>query len=278
MAQTVVNEGQSSIVRFLKPFSGFEQIYQGKPSSQPVAFPGGLDLYAQKKAVGYDPDLSAGMTVPLGALVRIWIPLTISGGTVLSLYQYQIIWRLRTVADFVTGQSTGQVSSVQAYSGYHLGIDPFGQPDATDANNKLKRYFLPGAMQTAAFPQAQPSGPLAGQPGVVQLQGQVLQPIATSSWKPPLTPAGRDAAWQQGVYPDANPLAFGPAFVMYEFEAMGDEMAILASRSDATEDTTWDFTTSEGDGDKPFSTTYGNNAGASAVNPYSAILVMVGTK
>ncbi len=278
MAESVVSEGQWSIVQYLKPVPGFERVYQGKPALTPIAFPGELDLYAQKKIPGYDPDLLSGFPVPLGSRVRIWIPLTISGGDVSPAYQYQIIWRMRTITDFITGQGTGQVDALQSYPAYHIGVGPFGQPETIDSSHKLNRYFLPGGMQTALFPQPQPTAPNAGTPGVLQIQGQVLQPVATAGWIPPLTPAGREAAWQQGVYPDTNTLATGPTFVNYEFDALGDELSILATRIGATEDTLWDFTTTEDSGDKAFSTTYGNNAGTSASSPFTAILIMVGTR
>lgn len=277
MAQTVVSEGQWSIVQYLKPFPGFERVYQGKPARTPIAFPGELDLYAKKKLPGYDPDLLAGFPVPMGARVRLWIPLTISGGATAPNYQYQIVWRLRTINDFLKGQGSGQVDATQEYPNYHIGTGPLGQPETIDSSTKLQRYFLPGGMQTSAFLQPQPTAPNAGQAGVVQLQGQVLQPIASAAWVPPLTPAGRDGAWQQGVYPDLNALATSPTFVMYELDAQGDQLAIFATRIGADEDTAWDFTVNE-DGDKSFSTTYGNNDGSSTASPYTAIMIMVGTK
>ncbi len=277
MAQTVVFEGQWSIARFLKPFKGFEQVYQGESGSRPIAFPGTLDLYAQKKLPGYDPFLLAGVTVPLGAQVRIWIPLTISGGEAFPRYNYQIVWRLRTVNDFITGQGTGQVSAVQTYSAYHLGVGPLGQPESIGSAS-AERYFLPGALETAIFPQAQPADLLAGSPGVLQLQGQVLQPVATPTWLPPLTATGKEAAWQQGVYPSSNALATSPTFLMYELEAQGDELSIFATRASADTESAWDFTKNTDDGDLSFSTTYGNDNGAAAVSPYTAILLMVGTK
>ncbi len=269
-----MTEPQWSIAQFLKPFPGFEQVYQGQPGSKPIAFPGVLDSYAKKKLPGYDPNLLAGLTCPLGARVRLWIPLALSGAGLNSVYQYQVIWRMRTIVDFVTGQEMGQVSPAQAYSGYHIGIGPYGQPEVL-LDPATKRYFLPGSMETAVYPQAQPTSPNAGTPGVVQLQGQLLQPSTSALWTAPLTPSGVDASWQQGVYPINNSIVSAPSFVMYEFEAKGDEMSILATRIDGSDEVVWDFTSDEDDG--AFSSTYGNSSGQAAVSPYSAIMVMFGT-
>lgn len=270
MTEPVISEPSYSIVRYLKPFPNFEKVYQGKPSTVPIAFPGTLDLNAGKP--GYDPNLLAALSVPLGSRVLIWIPLTLSGENVSPVYQYQIVWRLQTVTSFIQGQSTGQVSNEQSYSSYHLGVGPYGQPESL-LDPATKRYFLPGAVRTMGFPQTEPSD---GAPAVTHLLGQVLQPLASPVWTQPYTPAGGLGTFQQGVYPEPGGNETGPSFMVYSFPAEGDELMILATRINPTDGQTWDFTSSE-PGDGSFSETYGDSNGASNASPFTAILVMTGT-
>jgi hypothetical protein len=280
-SEVVLPDAQWTMVRYLKPFPNFEQVYQGKSGVFPIAFPGILDVFAQRKVAGYDPNLIAGITVPLGSRVTIWIPQTINDGIevdldpqVNALYQYQILWRMRTPRDFRAGQGMGQTSAVQQYSSYHVPTSSFGQPQTVTVvrpdPNAL--YYLPGSMRTVAFEQSEP---VSGVPSVIHLRGEYLQPVSDPIWTPPFTPAGQQAVWQQGTYTNsAAPNTGGPAYLTFTTDVEGDEMTILASKIDPTPD--WDFTTTA-PGDQAFSNTYGNNRGANQSKPTSAILVTTGT-
>lgn len=287
MSLVVLPDAQWTMCRVLKPFPNFERVYQGKAGTLPIAFPGILDLYAERATQGYDPNLIAGLTVPLGSRVTIWIPQTITDGAdtesapvVNALYQYQIIWRMRTVRDFRVGQAQGQVSAVQTYSSYHLPTNALGQPQAQTVglSPANQRYFLPGATRTVAFEQAEPTG---GGPGVIHLRGEQLQPLADPIWTRPLTPSGANAVWEQGAYTNSSAAnTGGPAYFTFTTDAEGDELCILASKIDT--DPVWDFTTSTNGGlattgDIAFSNTYGNNNGKNQALPTSAILVTTGT-
>lgn len=278
MGQVVHVDQQWTMARELRPFDNFERVYQGQDGTIPIAFPGGLDSFAKSGAIGYDPDLLAGVTVPLGGRVTIWIPQTIAGFTVNALYQYQIQWRLRNVQDFRVGQAQGQGTPVQSYTGYHLNTSGFGQPEVAGAapNTPHSRYFLPGATRTRAFPQ---SDPTLGASGVTILTGDMLRPTIDPIWVQPLTPAGNPGVWQQGVYVgSSHPNNGGPSFLTYTCDAAGDEMAILAYKIPPGEGPplAWDFTVAD-PGDLAFSNTYGNGNGQTQRTPYTSILVTTGT-
>jgi hypothetical protein len=278
MSQVVLSDGQWTMFRYLRPFAGFERVYQGQPGNLPIAFPGELDLFAQKKVVGYDPNLIAGITVPLGARITIWIPQTLaqdgdSDPVVNALYQYQILWRNRTARDFRVGQAEGIGTNTQSYSSYHLPTSGTGQPEANSPNRDpaLQRFYLPGAIRTVAFEQTEPGN---GAPVATHLRGELLQPVADPIWVQPLTPQGNPAIWQQGAYRESSSTAAGgPSYLTFTTDAEGDEMCILASK--ISTEGTWDFTTAD-PGDGAFSNTFGTNNGANAQSQFG-ILVTSGT-
>ncbi len=266
------------MIRVLKPFPNFESRYQGVSGTFPIAFPGVLDNFSAAGTEGYDPNLIAGMTVPLGSQISIWIPQTIEDGIaeegppiVNALYQYQILWRMRSIKDYNVGQAKGQMTPTQDYSSYHLRNNALGQPQSQGQDPALKRYFLAGAIETIVLTQTEPSG---GVPVPSHLRGQYLQTVADPIWVPPLTPSGASAVWQQGAYTRSNTAACGgPSFLIYTTVARGDEMAILASKIDT--DNPWDFTATD-PGDVAFSNTYGNNNSQNFTLPTGGILVTTG--
>lgn len=278
MSQVVLSDPQWSMFRYLRPFAGFERIYQGKPGNTPIAFPGDLDLFAEKKIIGYDPNLIAGISVPLGARITIWIPQTLaqtgdSDPVVNALYQYQILWRNRTTRDYRVGQAEGIGTATQNYSNYHLPTSGFGQPEANSPNRDpaQQRYYLPGAIRTVAFEENEPTD---GTPGIIHLRGELLQPVADPIWVQPLTPTGQPATWQQGAYVDSSSTApGGPAYLTFTTDAAGDEMCILASKIDPSP--VWDFS-SASPADSAFSNTYGTNNGRNPPSQFG-ILVTIGT-
>ncbi len=274
----MAQDHQWSIARSLKPFPGFERVYQGQSGARPIAFPGTLDSFAERGVRGYDPNLLAGLTVPLGSKVTLWIPQTIEGYTVNALYQYQVIWRMRSVKDYIAGQVEAQGSALQNYSGYHLPTSALGQPEVVTSSPSPTndRYFLPGATNTQSTVEAEPSD---GSPNAITLRGQVLQPLMDPVWDQPFTPSGAQAVWQQGVYVGSSQANNGgPSWLTYTLDAIGDELCILAYKIPPQEGSIqpWDFTTSD-PGDLAFSNTYGDNNGQNLSSPYSGILVLTGT-
>jgi hypothetical protein len=278
MSEVVLPDSQWTMFRYLRPFPNFERVYQGQSGSTPIAFPGELDQYAARNAVGYDPNLIAGITVPLGSRVTIWIPQTLGPNfdehgvnlpVVNELYQYQLLWRSRTTKDFVTGQASSIGTPIQSYSSYHLPTSGFGQPQIS-GNPNTQRYYLPGAIRTVAFEQTEPVGTV---PGVIHLRGEYLQPIGNPVWVPPLTPSGNAAVWQQGAYTGFGPNPLGPSYLTFTTDAEGDELSILASKINP--DIAWNFASLD-PGDLAFSNTYGTSNGQNPPNPFG-ILVTTGT-
>lgn len=98
-ASGMSNDSQFSIVKVLKPFPDFETVYQGKTHTTPVAFPGTLDPQAGQE--GYASTLLAGIPVPLGAQLQIWVPACFTpDGSTQVLYRYEFVFRLRSLRDF----------------------------------------------------------------------------------------------------------------------------------------------------------------------------------
>src|SRR3990170_573964 len=105
----MIVDPQFGIVRVLRPYQGFEAIYQGHPATGSTAVPimlseAGIELdeEARNKVTGYDPELVRGLPVPLGARVVLWVPfisaILLEVGA--SPYVYMPIWRFRNTADF----------------------------------------------------------------------------------------------------------------------------------------------------------------------------------
>lgn len=99
------------LAKIVKPFSGFETKYQGlDPLLNPIALPGGLDPKAGEE--GYDPNLLAGIRVPMGAKIYVWLPRyfpDVYGGTALN-YRYRFVWRLRSLSE-QTDDNTNELTA-----------------------------------------------------------------------------------------------------------------------------------------------------------------------
>lgn len=271
-------DNQWTMARVIRPFANFERRYQGVSGTIPIAFPGTIDALASQGLPGFNPDLLSGISVPLGSQLRLWIPQTLTSeaddpeepAEVNALYQYQILWRLRTPRDFTAGQQPATAhSTVQNYSSYHLPASPLGIQNV----NAERRFYLPGAMQTMAYVQEEPD---TSTPGVVQLRGQYLRPMSTNPlWVQPLTPAGRSGIWQQGVLDSESVNTGGPEYLTYTTRCEGDELMILAYKIDTTDP--WDFTV-DAPGDGAFSNTFGTAGGTqSPPNDLSGILITTGS-
>jgi len=252
---------QASIFKVLKPFRGFEEVYQGLSETIPIAFPGTLEPNAEQGIAGYAPTLLAGMPLPMFSRVQLWIPQTLfedESGGIVSHYRYQVLFRCRNVNDFRRAMSNKRASDVP---GYHLQ----GQVLGRDAS---QRFFLPGAIKTLGYEQTEPVTTVTG---IVNLRPESQVPI-NDIWVPPRTASGATGVWQQGTYPFATSLANGPSWMVFEFDMEGDEICILAYKTLA--DNPWDFTDSAQD--LAFSNTYGDANNTVQPNPFIGILVNSG--
>jgi hypothetical protein len=269
---------QFQMVTVLKPFDGFESVYQGEDADIPVAFPGDIDLRSEKGIEGFDPQLIRGHKVPMGSRVLLWIPQAIPGYlSVTEVYAYQVVWRLRTTRDYAEAHELRLESEKEA--GYHLSRRALGAPADPDNADTTKRFVIPAAVDNILVVQSEPAGITEEQLSNLRSSAIVVR---AGIWNPPRLPppfsSSDNAVVTQGVYPwpDASgSLTGGPIFAPVWLEAAGDEMIILAKRyeSDYTGQT-WNFETSNED--EGFSAIYGTNNGQRAPIPNVGIYVCTG--
>lgn len=295
VSQNVLADAQFTVAAVLRPFEGFEAVYQGQSVFTPIVFPGTLDEDAGKP--GFSPYLLRGLSVPMGAKVQLWFPAVV--GTIdnqpLGDYKYLLIWRLRNVADFAARQRP-----------FHLKKDSFGASDTFLAPTPPDRYVLPAATETVVYQQAEPAtfppafiSPGAGlgvlrsetiavpsdltetfaSAGLPLLPPNAAPPFANGFPVPPGTNLVPLGAYQQGVidprYSNTAPTAlFRPYFTV----AKGDELIIACARNNPNESIlTWDFSGP----DFQFSNLYGTNAfppsGTTSHRPFSDLGIYVFT-
>jgi len=260
----------ASIRRVLRPFSGFEAVYQGADAEIPVAFPGTLDLEAGK--AGYDPLLIKFMPVPFNSRLVLWIPLTLNvsgeGATPPRAYRYEILWRLRSIEE--ANESVEALLPPAEQLRYSEPFREFGV-DYVGA----RRVIVPCAMETIVFRQTEPGTGFTN--GTENLRGNFIIPNGevvpeTPLMPPPAAPTAQGALGQ-GIFGQASSNAsIGPTYMTYETMVAGDEFAILARRATVAGGDVWDFTlTNE---DRTFSDTYGTNNGAHPEIPGLGIFVL----
>lgn len=259
MTDAVMQDAQMGMIRIIRPFDGFEAVYQGQPGTVPIAFPGTLDPDAGK--AGLATNLLAGIPVPLGSRVLLQIPMTAWEDegvvTLVSEYEYQLVWRMRNQQTFnMAAQAGRQVAA------YHLPSQALGRDQLA---------FVPGSIDVEIFEEDAPSSGAARLNVVPQRYRPKVVPEA---WQQPLLPNGAEAAWQQGTYSaQGSTQSSGPTWVPLWLDAGGDELLILAYKINT--DVPWDFTTYPGD--LAFTNTYGTNDGTLKNNPNLGILVSIGT-
>lgn len=261
-ASGMSNDSQFSVVKVLKPFPGFELIYQGKTHTTPIAFPGTLDPQAGQQ--GYADTLLAGIPVPLGAQLQIWVPacFTPDGGTQVT-YRYEFVFRLRSLRDF-RNPAAGAPRPP-----WHLAVQLPGQPDSGDPTNPV-RFVIPGGVAGIQFPADEVAGFAQA---VINVRDAQYAPIA-SGIQAPVAPDGTNGVVQQGILdPAIAPGAAGdPIFSLFSLPALGDELIVLAFPPSNVGN--WDFAGS----DLAFSFIYGTNNGARPVPLESTgIYVLSGT-
>ncbi len=258
MSLPVLSDAQMGMFQVIRPFSGFESVYQGQDGTIPIAFPGTLDPEAGKE--GLIASLMAGIAVPLASRLLLQIPMTAYNeeGDIIPLdsYEYQIVWRTRNQQWFTSAATAGR-----PVSAYHLPSEGIGR-------NQV--MFIPGASDVEVFEQSEP---VSGAARLNVLQ-QRYRPKVTTSWVQPLLPNGDNGAWQQGVYNSQSSVnSVGPSWVPLWLDSSGDELMILAYKIDT--DAPWDFTSVSDD--RAFSLTYGTNNGNLPNNPNIGIILSTGT-
>ena len=134
MADVVLSDAQMGMFQVIRPMPNFESIYQGVAGTVPIAFPGVLAPEAGRP--GFDPNLLAGIPVPLGSRLLVQIPMTIDTYTPIADYAYQFIWRTRNQ----TAVAEAILSGRQA-SPYHLPSEVPGRKESSLSPDDL--FFIP---------------------------------------------------------------------------------------------------------------------------------------
>jgi hypothetical protein len=248
-----VSEAQFGIVQVLKPFPGFEDVYQGFPHSRPIVFPGILDPLAGRP--GYSPDLEAGFAVPLGATIALAIPVAaaVQGNNVaVQSYEYQFHWRFRTLRDY-------RDPGIARRAPYHLPEQTPGAPDSLAAPGSQERVALPAMPETELVPLG--NGVYEARPKRVVVAGFSAGPGDA------LLPTGAQGQQQQGILDPLVPAAIGfaydPIFALVYLTVGGDELMVSVTRTGAPG--SWDFNTLGAD--LPFSNIYGKGGTGPGTHP-----------
>jgi len=257
-------------VSILRPFPNFETAYQNVSADTPIYFPGGRDEAAGSD--GYSPNLAAGLRVPFGARVCIWVPLAVrfdevTQTPVFTLYRYRIFWRFRNLRDYRLPPRGS------ARKPYHMPISRSGAPDTT-VSPPQPRVIIPAAGKVVAYEQPEPAFALGH--GVLNVYDEEFIPRASGTLEG-LLPGGGKTVMAQGIFDPGvtgpSTIAGDPIFQPFWFDAEGDDMILTAVRIDAdTPGQVWDFTTT----DRPFSNIYGTDNGAHPPFEGAGIYVVTG--
>lgn len=269
-------DAQFSTVRILRPFANFEATYQGQSALIPVALsPEGepLDPAARDRRPGFDPTLVAGLPVPQGSRVQLWIPQcikSVQGTTTVTPYRYFIVWRFRSIQDFVSPADPGRIQP------FHFPRQRPGESDTTAAGDQ-RRFVIPAALRSVGFEQTEPAS--LGNAALNLRPESVIPQLDEPAILLPLLPGGGTGAIQQGVF---DPTIFGDDakkidWQSFGVDAEGDEMLLFAVRETVGEQSAaWDFT-DENAADFAFSNVYGTGNGTHAPIPEIGIYVQTGT-
>lgn len=149
---TVITTPEFSLARVAKPPADFESKYEGLGTeANPIAIPGTLDQFAGDE--GYDPNLLAGIPVPMGARIFVWLPKfipSVYGGSALN-YRFRLIWRLRSLGEQIADPKNQRESHFgRLLPGVNQVPATVGPPVYTEApiNQGGPRFVVPTAFET----------------------------------------------------------------------------------------------------------------------------------
>lgn len=274
-----------SLARVLKPPPNFEDAYQGlNATNVPIAIPGTLDFRAGTR--GFDPQLLAGVSIPLGSRLLLWIPQSLADvgeGFPGDPYIYRILWRLRSQADVQLAARQGLgPDNLQSGLNGHLAQQLKGIPadnGAAPNDTTQERVVIPCALTSVAYGQTEP-GTDSGD-GFTNLRGERLS-VRGESYGPnpeqaPLVNNNPGLLGVAGQGTQPFPLAnlgrlSGPLYLPFETDAFGDEYLILVTRGTAGL-TNWDF----GGADRHFSSIFGTDNGTRTPVDGVGIYAMTGS-
>lgn len=249
MGKHTIVGAKMEFARVLKPPDNFEDTYQGLSAvNVPIAIPGTLDFRAGQR--GYDPALMAGIPIPIGTRLLLWLPqpILVEGLPNPEPYEYRIMWRLRTQDD--TNEAANRSPPGQVGLVGHLNQALPGVPADNGANpndQTQERIVIPCALQSILFEQNEPASTfgdvannLRGERYSVRGQSYSSDGLGEA---PLVTGTGNKAIASQGVYPFLGAglgNAGGPTYLPWMVDAMGDEYILLVTRP-AGLNANWDF-------------------------------------
>lgn len=266
MSVPVMADAQFGVARILRPYPHFEAVYQGQDADVPIMFTENgkaLDSLAAAGTAGYDPQLVAGLSVPMGARIVLYIPFVawLRGREVSTVnrYEWRILWRLRNVFDYRNARIP-----------YHYPKQGQGVPDTSVVPPASPvRVVLPAAHNPIVYAGNEPSQMIDGRfpPANQSIYIEQLLPTNFPFLKRPLNPGGVSGTIMQGVADPGNPIfgdtALVPEYIIHEVQAVGDEMLIAVRRPVVDDAPDWDFTAPPATGsDFLFSLELGNASGS----------------
>jgi len=238
---TIPADAQFSLVRTLRPPPDYETVYQNTAGAIP--FPGRVDENAGKP--GFDSNLLAGLPVPLGSRILLWLPMITSTTDPVQTepdqgYIYKIVFRLRNPRDF---RNPGQDGVRKPY---HFPKQAPGVPDTTVPVNQA-RFIIPACAWVVAYQQPESVITSNGPTSQIRIYPEGIMPNQRQTGVA-ISPADAAAVgvMQQGVFdPAIVPAAAStaqPAWLPLFLDACGDDMLILFQKviRGITVDT-WDF-------------------------------------
>jgi len=264
MGETVLADPQFGVVRVLRPYADFEDVYQGQAANIPIMLTeSGEALDEQAGDTGYDERLVRGLTVPVGARILLAVPNTFSSPGIGQLfpYIYTLSWRFRNLSDFRLKRKS-----------YHFPKQGTGVPETlVDPGDRVP---LAVTNQPVIYNQAEVA---AGPAQAVQTQNLHTENVrlAGIGLTNPINPDGSAGALQQGILtPTASNAHTRSFFSTQEVQAISDELLISVTREDNDgASANWAF--AAGETDDQFSEIYGKGL-AAGIFPDVGIYVMVG--
>lgn len=232
------DQAQLGIKHVLRPFNNALTVYQGQPANYWMMLteqPSGLDEFAGTP--GYPANLLAGLRVPMGARIQIWLPHIYTAQVDpanVETYQFSLVYRLRNLVEYRNSPTRGPWHSPNS----------LGTPDTTPGTGG-PRVLKPAAYRSYAVPQTPPADPPSQTREQVKVYPADLSPYAGNpAAGSPLAPDGTQGVIQSGVL-DPNIVtpftADSPFFDVINDVALGDELLIGVSRG-TSKAANWDFT------------------------------------
>jgi hypothetical protein len=236
----IEDQAQMGVKHVLRPFPGFGPVYTGKTALGWIMLTEGnaLDEFAGQP--GYPTELLAGLRVPMGARLQIWLPhiYTVQADpSQVQTYNYTLIYRLRNLVEYRTSQTRGPWHSPNSV----------GVPDTTIGTQP--RVLKPAGYRTVTVQGTAPSAPPSQTSRI--LMSCYPSDVTPFSGNPPvgfpLAPDGNPGIIQSGVL---DPAVFGPHpaaspfFDIINDVALGDELLIAVWRPVIVDvSNNWNFAT-----------------------------------